>query len=453
MLPFENLTGDPTQDYFSDGLTEEVITQLGRQDPDHLGVIARTSVMRYKHGDESIGKIARELGVEYILEGSVRRSGDRVRISAQLIKASDQSHVWSQSYERPVRDVLAVQESVAREVKEHIANRLDRQGLAARSALRPVDPAAYRAYLEGLYFLNRRDVADYQKAIEEFEAAIRKDRSYALAYAALADTHILLTLEGYDAAVEGPKARSAALKAVALDPSLAESHTALAAVDVLYRWDWRTAEQEFKLALRANPNYELAHHWFAALVLGPQGRYPEAIAEMKLAQRLDPVSLIVNTDLGWTYFIAGRRRGAFAQYQKTLRLDQRFVPVHYRLFEYYVSEGMYAQAVHEAALDAAYSGNPEAAHKIEQEYRARGFPRFLASQIEAAKQGRSRIGRLGLARNDALLGRNDEAIGTLSTLVDTRDPAMIYLRLDPELASLHSDPRFQQLERRCGLVP
>ncbi|MGH9445721.1 MAG: winged helix-turn-helix domain-containing protein [Terriglobia bacterium] len=454
VLPFENLTGDPNQDYFSEGFTEEVTTQLGRLDPRHLGVIARTSVMRYRHSNKSVRQIGAELGVGYILEGSVRRSGNRVRASVQLIEVAHQTHIWAQSYEGPLRNILTLQESVARDVQEQIGSRLDRPVAGLRPVSPSIDPEAYEAYLEGTYFLNGRDITDFDKAIGEFKKAIQKDPGYAPAYAGLADCYNLLGLGGRDWKVLGLKARVAAQKAVTLDGSLAESHTALAAVRVLYFWDWTGAGREFRRALNANPNYALAHHWYAALYLGPQGRYPEAIAEMKLARQLDPVSPIVNTDLGWAYAISGRYDKAFAQYQRALHLNPRFVPVHFRLVEYYLMKRMYDQAVHESALDEAYAGNPQAARDIEQEYRTGGFSNLLQSEIRTAKRHSAQPGAaLTLARNYALLGRSDEAIQALSTLYQTHDPSLIYLKVDPELASLHSDPRFQDLERRCGLMP
>jgi TolB-like protein/DNA-binding winged helix-turn-helix (wHTH) protein/Tfp pilus assembly protein PilF len=453
VLPFENLTGDPAQEYFSDGFTEEVITRLGSLDPAHVGVIARTSVMLYKHSGKNIRQIAAELGVEYVLEGSVRRSGDRVRVSVQLIKAADQTHLWAQSYEGPLRNILTLQENVATDVQERIGNRLDRPVAEPRPISRPIDPESFEAYLKGIYFLNRRDVADFKKAAGEFEKAIQKAPGYAPAYAGLADCYNLLGLDGGDWKVLGPAAQSAAQKGVALDGSLAETHTALAAVRVLYFWDWTGARREFRRALNANPNYALAHHWYAALYLGPQGHYPEAIAEMKLARQLDPVSPIVNTDLGWAYAISGSYDKAFAQYQEALRLSPRFVPAHFRLAEYYLVKKMYAQAIRELTLDETDAGNIQGSLHIEQEYKTSGFSNVLQSEIQIAKRhSAERAEDLLLARNYALLGRSDEAIQALSILYQRHDPSLIYLKVDPELASLRSSPKFQDLERRCGLI-
>ncbi len=453
VLPFENLTGDPAQECFSDGFTEEVITRLGSLDPAHVGVIARTSVMLYKHSGKNIRQIAAELGVEYVLEGSVRRSGDRVRVSVQLIKAADQTHLWAQSYEGPLRNILTLQENVATDVQERIGNRLDRPVAGPRPISHPIDPEAFEAYLKGIYFLNRRDITDFKEAAGEFEKAIQKEPGYAPAYAGLADCYNLLGLDGADWTVLGPAAQSAAQKAVALDGSLAETHTALAAVRALYFWDWAGARREFRRALDANPNYALAHHWYAALYLGPQGHYPEAVAEMKLARQLDPVSPIVTTDLGWAYAISGSYDKAFVQYQEALHLNPRFVPAHFRLAEYYLIKKMYPQAIHELVLDNAYAGKLQASLQIEREYKTSGFSNVLQSEIQTAKRhSAQRSEDLMLARSYALLGRSDEALQALSILYQRHDPSLIYLRVDPDLASLRSNPKFQDLERRCGLI-
>jgi TolB-like protein/DNA-binding winged helix-turn-helix (wHTH) protein/Tfp pilus assembly protein PilF len=454
ILPFENLTGDPGQEYFSDGFTEEVITRLGRLDPDHLGVIARASVMQYKHSGKNIRQIAGELGVDYVLEGSVRHSGDRIRTSVQLVKAADQTHLWAQSYEGTIRNVLGLQESVALHVEKELVNRLDRQFAGSATVSRSIDPEAYEAYLEALYFLSRRDITDLRKAAGELEKAVQKDPRYARAYAGLADCYALLLLDGEDRSVLAPKAQAAALKAMALDSSLAEAHTALAAVRVLYYWDWAGAEREFRRALELNANYVLAHHWYAVLDLGPQGRYSEAMAQMEFARQLDPVSPVIDTDLGWIYAISGSYDDAFAQYQKALHLNPRFVPAHFRLVEYYLTKKMYPRAVQEMILDEAYSGDLQVSHYIEQEYKAKGFSNFLGAEIEMAKSHPTQpAAALIQAQNYALLGRADEAMRALSTLYEKHDPSLIFLKVDPELASLRSDRRFQELERRCGLAP
>ncbi|MGH9684631.1 MAG: winged helix-turn-helix domain-containing protein [Candidatus Acidiferrales bacterium] len=271
VLPFENLTGDAGQDYFSDGLTEEMISQLGRLDPDHMGVIARTSVMPYKHTQERMDQIGRELGVQYVLEGSVRRDSEKVRISAQLIQMKDQTHVWARQYDRQLSSLLALQEEIAREIADEIQITLGdkhRRIAVARPAVpSPASYEAYDLYLKGLYFWNKRTVPGFQQAIEYFQQSIAKDANYAPAYAGLANSYDLIG--GYSLTPQADfisKARAAALRALELDDNLPEAHTALALIVQNYDWDWQTAEKEYRRAIELNPSYATAHQWY---VLAP----------------------------------------------------------------------------------------------------------------------------------------------------------------------------------------
>jgi TolB-like protein len=267
VLPFRNLTGDAGQEYFSDGLTEEMIAQLGLLDPEHFGVIARTSVMHYKSTQENAEQIGRELGVQYVLEGSVRRDAEQVRITAQLIRAGDQTRLWTKEFDREVQSLLAVQSEIALETAEGI-----QQTLGAKKPIAPMVAMAmsregyeaYDQYLKGLYFLNKRTPAGFEQATACFQEAIKKNPKYAPAYAGLANTYTLLS--GYSlspASKYMPLARGAALRAVELNDKLPEAHTALALVVQNYDWDWQTAEKEFKRSIELNPNYATAHHWYA----------------------------------------------------------------------------------------------------------------------------------------------------------------------------------------------
>ncbi len=293
VLPFENLTGDAGQDYFSDGLTEEMIAQLGRLDPEHLGVIARTSVMHYKHSQEQLDQIGRELGVQYVLEGSVRRDSDKVRISAQLIQTKDQTHVWARQYDRELSNLLLLQGEIAQEIAGGIQLTLGDSHKRISSAHQPsLSPEAYEAYdlyLKGRYYWNKRTTQGFQQAIAYFQQAIAKDTNYARAYAGLADSYALLS--GYSLAPQNelmPKARAAAQRAVELDDRLAEAHTSLAsALEGEYKWD--RAEREFKRAIELNPNYANAHHWYGIL-LWKVGKLDKSLREASKAQLLDPLS-------------------------------------------------------------------------------------------------------------------------------------------------------------------
>ncbi|MGH9700767.1 MAG: winged helix-turn-helix domain-containing protein [Candidatus Acidiferrales bacterium] len=280
VLPFENLTGDSSQDYFSDGLTEQMISQFGRQDPEHLGVIARTSVMHYKHTQEQIDQIGRELGVQYVLEGSVRRDSQEVRISAQLIQVKDQTRVWSRQYDRQLSGLLALQEEIAQEIADGIQDTLGgdrwRTTLKRAPAVPPVSYPAYDLYLKGLYFWNERTVPGFQQAIECFQQSIAKDPNYAPAYAGLANSYALISgYSGAPPAESMSKARVAALRALEIDDNLPEAHTALAVIVQNYDLDWQTSEKEFRRAIQLNPNYATAHQWYAEH-LGYMGRFEEA---------------------------------------------------------------------------------------------------------------------------------------------------------------------------------
>ncbi|HEY5069559.1 MAG TPA: winged helix-turn-helix domain-containing protein, partial [Candidatus Acidoferrum sp.] len=299
VLPFENLTGDPAQEYLSDGLTEEMIAQLGRLDPEHLGVIARTSVMHYKHTTEAAGQIGRELGVQYVLEGSLRREADRVRITAQLVQMKDQTHIWSRQYDRELKSLLALQGEIAQETADEIQLRLG-QGHKLRAADRKLASLTsyetYDLYLKGRYFWNKRTKDGFQQAADYFQQSIASDPNSARAYAGLADSYALMSSWSFVPQTEAiPKARAAALRAMQLDVSLAEAHTSLALIAENYDYDWQTAEKEYRRAIQLDPQYATAHQWYAEC-LSFQGRFSEALEESERARQLDPLSLIIATD-------------------------------------------------------------------------------------------------------------------------------------------------------------
>ena len=465
VLPFANLSGDPTQDYFSDGLTEEMITELGRLDPERLGVIARTSAMKYKRTQEDIAQIGKELGVSYVLEGSVRRAQNRVRVSAQLIQVSDQTHLWAQNYEGDMYNVLGVQEQVANAITRKIQVNLARGQQATSRNLQTLDVDAYDNYLKGRYFWNLRTNDGFYKAIGYFNNAIQRDPNYAQAYAGLADCYTLLALYGEPVQEVMPRAQAAARKSVALNDSLPETHTSLGAVEALWEWNWPAAEREFQRAINLDPNYSPAHHWYANLYLIPQGRLNEAIAEMKLAATLDPVSLIVTTDLGWSYFIAHQYDKAFQQYSKALEMSPEFLPVHFRLWQYYRQKGAYDQALAQSEQAMRLDGYHgalltefgDAAPVTQEDYR-----KFIRRRLEEMNKGRSDVGTSpanvplradpeGNAASYVEVDETGQAIKSLQEAVSERDPGLIYLAVDPVFAALHSDARFQEIERRIGL--
>jgi TolB-like protein/DNA-binding winged helix-turn-helix (wHTH) protein/Tfp pilus assembly protein PilF len=327
VLPFENLTGDAGQEYFSDGMTEEMIAQLGRLDPERLGVIARTSVMHYKHSQEQLDRIGRELGVQYVMEGSVRRDGDKVRISAQLIQMKDQTRLWARQYDRELSSLLALQGEIAQEIADEIQLTLGehkRIDIAHQASLPPKTSEAYDLYLKGQYFWNKRTPQGFEQAIECFQQAIAKDPNYARAYAGMADSYALLG--GYTLAPQAEfmlKARAAALRALEIDESLPEAHTALALIVQNYDWDWQTAEKEYRRAIELNPNYATAHHWYAEHLTW-LGRFDEAFRESERARQLDPLSMIIAADNGVILYSSRQYDRAIEKFRSVLAMEPNF---------------------------------------------------------------------------------------------------------------------------------
>ena len=458
ILPFANLSGDPSQDYFADGLTEELITQVGRLDPAELGVIARTSSMKYKHTNKDVAEIGRDLKVDYVLEGSVRREKGVARITAQLIQVQDQSHLWAQSYQQSMEHVLDVQREVAAAVADKIRVRL----LAPQQAEhedRHEDagtlPQAYDNYLEGLYFSNQRSLQGLSEAANFFTRAVEIDPNYAAAYAGLAQCYTLLVLYGVDNPEElEHRARAAAAKAVALDDSSAQAHVILAGTKVLFDFDWAGAESQFQRALTLNPNDALAHHWYANLYLAPEGRFQEAIAEMEVAQQLDPLSLIINTDLGYAYYLAGDDDAALTQFRKVLNMDPQFVPAHFDLSMLYVKHRKYDLAVREFALDLEQSGEGKQVPLIQQAYSRNGYAGVEQLVVSSNDRlgGDLRPSAITLAHANLFLGNTQRALSLLESACVKHEPGITYLKVDPSWSELRSNPQFQAIERRIGLL-
>jgi TolB-like protein len=357
VLPLENLSGDPSQDYFAEGMTDELITDLGQIST--LRVISRSSVMTYKSVHKPLAEIARELDVQAVVEGSVLRSGERVRITAQSIEVPPDRHIWARSYEGDLRDTLTLQNTVARTIAQQIQAVLNKQEKAALEKSRVVKPEAYEAYLKGRYFWNKRTGDGLKKAIEYFTVAIEKDSNYAEAYAGLADSYALSgdreygILSPQDASLE---AKAAATKALDLDDTLGEAHTSRAFALDLYDWDWSAAETEYRLALALNPSYATAHHWYAwhLMVIG---RTDEGILELRKAESLDPLSLIIRADLADALSIAHRYNESVQQSERTLEMDPNFALAHYQLGQAFVQQRLYNEAIVEFQRAISGSGN------------------------------------------------------------------------------------------------
>lgn len=451
VLPLENLSHDPEQEYFADGLTEELITSLGKIRALH--VTSRTSVMRYKRTNESLPQIARELNVDGIVEGTVQRSGDRVRITAQLIHAPSDRHLWAETYDRELKDVLAVQDEVARAIANEIKITLTPQEQMSLTTVRPVNPRAYEAYLKGRYYWNKRTAEGIKKASDYFQQAINQQPNYGIAYSGLADCNSGLTWHGFASPTEVlPKAKAAAVKAIELDPASGEAHASLALV-FSHQRNWAAAENEFKRALELSPRYANAHHWYGDY-LSIVGRQDEALVEAKRAFELDPLSPMINTWLGLRYYHARRYDEAIEQGRKILEFDPSFAPAHLLLGQAYVQKGLHAQAISELQSASSLSGDsPLYMAQVGVAYAAAGKNAEALSIIDQLQKmaRQSYVSSYGLAQIYAALGDKQRALKFLQSAYDERAVWMEYLKMDPVLDSLRSQPRFKDLVRQMGL--
>lgn len=449
VLPFQNLSADPSDEYFSDGLTEEMITQAGGLNPEQLLVIARTTSMTYKHSSKSVQEIGRELGSDYVLESSLRRDGDRVRITIQLIHTADQVQVWASSYDRHVSDSIALQEELAREVAERIEVQLS-PAYAHRSTRSHSDPLANEAYLRGQYFVNQFTARGYWKAIDYFHQAIDRDPEFAEAYSGLADSYRwLIVTDAISPSEGGPKMNDAARQSVQLNNSLAESHTALAGA-LLTFCDWPMAESELKRANALNPSYPGSHRLYAAL-LASQKRHRQALEEINQAMRLDPLSLPNNAEVVRTMYYARDYDGALAQAQKAMQLDPAYYRIHFWLGRVYAQKEMYQQAIDEServlkATPDSTLGLTELAYSLAAAGQTAGARTILRTLEERSRS--SWVPAYNLAIIHVALKENDEAFRHLQKAYDEQDWALLVLAVEPRLDPLRSDPRFLELCRK-----
>jgi TolB-like protein/DNA-binding winged helix-turn-helix (wHTH) protein/Tfp pilus assembly protein PilF len=460
VLPFENLTGDPAQEYIADGMTEEMITQMGGLDPERIGVIARTSAMRFKGKQQSIQEIARELGVGYLLEGSVRHAGDRVRVTAQLIQASDQTHLWAADYDSNLSDLLKLESDIASAIAGQVQVRLDRAAL--RRAAHSVAPQAQAAYLRGLEDSNLRTSSSMADAISEFERAIASDPNYALPYAALARCYAIGPIFGVGNPLETmPRARELSARALQLDPELAEAHSILAMVAAHYDYDWPTAEHEFQTALRLNPSDPNAHLFYSNSFLSPHGRHQEAIDEMQKAIALDPFSIPLQAFLVRTYTWARSYDDARSQFERTNEVAPNFAVLHERAAHLFAGNGDFKQAIEEDAHARMLSG--EQAEQViagrDLQLKAvaeRGGQGYWQMQLklsqELPKPPEGYVTPFGLAVIYARLGNKDLALTSLEQAFQQRDVQLTEMNVEPAFDVLRADPRFQILLRRTNLA-
>jgi serine/threonine-protein kinase len=446
VLPLDNLSGDPEQEYFSDGMTDEMIAQLGRMAPQQLGVIARTSMMRYKNTEKSVAEIARELRVDYILEGSVRRAGETVRVTAQLIQVEDQTQLWAESYDREISDVLELQSEVARAVAEEIEIKLTPQEIGRLLATRQVDPEAHEAYLRGLYFWNRWAPSTVPKAVEYFEKAVEKDPMHAAAHAALALAYS--SLGGFEPPREMyPKARAAALRALEIDGANAVAYTALGDVKLVYDWDWAGAERDFKRALKLNPN-SVDAHWAYGFHCVALGRFDEGIRIATRALELAPVSLRQNTQLAWTYVKVRQFDKAIEQAIKTLELDPEFKHARSQLVWAYAFKGMYKEALTELRVMRDLRGDWTAGFIYAMDGRRSEALTILDELLKQVEEEKSVTVHNYIATVYGAMGEHDRAFDYLERAYEERDMELTLLKVDPFFDPLRDDPRFQDLLER-----
>jgi TolB-like protein/Tfp pilus assembly protein PilF len=449
----DNLSHDAAEDYFADGMTDELITELGQIAA--LRVISRTSVMQYRGTHKSLPQIARELNVDAVVEGTVLRSGDRIRITAQLIQASIDKHLWAHTYEGDLREVLTLQENVAKDIAEQIRAQLTPQEQAKLKNARPVNPAAYEAYLRGNYFADKRTAEALTKAIEYFEQAIRDDPNSAPAYAGLADAYSVLSeYKSVPAHESHMKARVAARRAVEIDDSLAEAHAELANVATLDDYDWSGAEQEFRRAIELNPGKATAHHFHAQNLIC-LGRWHEASVEMEQARELDPLSIIISANIGLVYYYARQPDRAIEAELRALELDPNAAFIYEYLGTAYLQKGMYREAIgHLQKAVGLSNGFPLYQAELAYSYAAAG-DRAQAGRILTDLKSRSRrqyVSSYSLAVAYISLGKKDAALARLQKAYEEREDQVGLLKIEPLFDTLHADPRFQELLRRIGLL-
>jgi TolB-like protein/DNA-binding winged helix-turn-helix (wHTH) protein/Tfp pilus assembly protein PilF len=450
VLPLANLSGDPEQEYFADGMTDELITSLGKIGA--LRVISRTTVMHFKGAKKTLPEIARELNVDAVIEGSVLRSGDRVRISAQLIHAATDQHLWAETYDRDLRDILALQSDVARAIAGEIKSKLTPAEQARLAKVRPVNPEAYELYLRGRYFWNKRAEETVKKSLDYFEQAIRRDPGSALAYAGLADSYIILGSYEYLPPKEAyPKAKAAAQRALEIDRTLAEAHASLGRFGIEYDWDWSASEEEYKRAIELNPNYATAHHWYADY-LAWVGRHNESLVEIERARQLDPLSLIINTVVAISLSYARRYDEAIEQFHRTLEIDSNFAVAHLYLADAYAQTSHFPEAIAEAQKAVSLSGAaPVFVADLARVYAVAGN-RAAANRLLKDVLRRSYVPKYHVAMVHIALGKHQEALDWLDKAAEDRSPQLVLLKVDPGLDPLRSDPRFQDLLRRMNFA-
>ena len=449
VMPFVNESGNTDVEYLSDGMTETLISSLSQLP--NLNVKARSSVFRYKGKEIAPQTIAKELNVQALLNGRVVQRGEQLTLSLELIDAETENVIWSERYDRKQADLISLQNEIARDVSSKLKTKLsgaDEQKLVKTYT---TNPEAYKLYLQGRFYWNKREEKDFRKALEFYNQAIALDRNYVLAYAGLADTYALLATFGFMPTVEGiPKAREFARQALLLDESLAEPHTTLAYLSQTHDYDFAEAEPEFKRAIELNPNYATAHQWYGELLTN-DGRFDEAEVEFRRALAIEPLSIPINWDYGRFLYNARRFDESVAQHKKTIELDPAFARAHRTLAEVYRVKGDYAKAVEERAKFFDLIGKPETGALVRETFSKAGwvgYLRLVTAENPALKEGNN---SWGLAKAYIDLGEKDKAFRELNKAYENRLSSLCWLKVEPQLDPLRSDPRYQELLKRVGL--
>jgi TolB-like protein len=448
VLPFENLSGPAEEEYLSDGLTDELITQLGGLEPVQLGVIARTSAMQYKHASKSASQVGHELGVDYILEGTLRREGNRVRVAIKLVQVTDQTQLWAESYERNLGNILAFHADMARDVARRIQIQLAPQKQATVAAARPVNPDAYQAYLKGLYFWNKFTNRDFHKSVEYFQQAIEKDAEYAPAYAGLAASYANLVEFGEPPIDFYLKSDAAARKAIELDGTSSQAHATLAWSLIYYHHDWEAAQQSLLRAVELNPSNSYARMLYAKY-LAALGRFNEAREQAERARQTDPVSLAANVVEAQVLFYGRQYNAALAQLAKTLEMDRNFPPTYWTLAHVYEALGREDEACQNMlkTFDLG-SGHVPWFTELENVRARSGWRAAWQQWIQAmVEPGPGYLQPYYLVESYVDLGRDEEAITWLVKAAEFHDVEIVFIKVDPRFDRLHANPRFQDIVR------
>ncbi len=450
VLPLENLSGDTSQEYFADGMTDALITDLAQISS--LRVISRTSAMHYKGSHQPLPEIARELDVDAVVEGSVTRSGNRVRITAQLLEARSDRHLWAKAYDRDTREIMSLQQDVADSIAQRNPGQADARGKSRPTRKRQVDPEAYDDYLRGMYFWHKFTEPGMRQAQEYFEKSVQKDPSYVPGYAWLANTY------GQLGDYVGPrkdfmlKSKETSQKALQLDDNVAVAHGALGWVRWAYDWDWPGAESEFKRAIQLSPGHALSHGIYARY-LDSMGRFEEAIQEHRIARELDPLDLVLIYDLGDHFVVSREYDMAIVEYRLVLEMDSNFIGAHRGLALAYEGKGMEKESISEWHEEATLAGAPDLAEAIKIAYTQGGYKSALRARLKHDQHRRSAgsyVAYSDFAWTYAALGDKDLALQVLEKAFAEREP-MAWLNVDPKWDPIRSDPRFQDLVRRVGL--